>query len=72
MAINFDEDILEKIRSFKWYSAVDFGNGITANTNYPTSCCLSPNSINTGAGKWNYIIRRNLPDLQGKRLLDIG
>jgi len=72
MAINSNEDILDKIRLFKWYSAVDFGNGIIAKTNYPSACCMSPDHIGIGAGKWNYIIRRNLPDLQGKRVLDIG
>lgn len=72
MPINSEKDILDKINLFKWYSAVDFGNGIVAKTNYPLGYCVGPDSIQTGADKWDYIIKRNLPDLQGKKVLDLG
>lgn len=72
MTVNCEEDIIAKVRSMTWYSAVDFGNGIIARTNQRSSYLIGPDSIYTGEGKWNYIIRRNLPNLQGKRVLDLG
>jgi len=29
-------------------------------------------SIDAGYGRWHYIIKRNLPDIEGKRILDLG
>ena len=72
MDISSEKDVLSRIKLFTWYSAVDFGNGIIANTNHLSSYCVGPDSIQTGEGKWHYIIRRNLPNLQGKRVLDLG
>jgi SAM-dependent methyltransferase len=72
MAIKSEADIIDGIKKMVWYSAVDFGNGVIARTNHPPSYSVGPDSIHTGEGKWSYIIKRNLPNLQGKRVLDLG
>jgi SAM-dependent methyltransferase len=72
MPINSEADIINGIKSMTWYSPVDFGNGIIAKTNHPPSFSIGPDTIHSGEGKWNYILRRNLPNLQGKRILDLG
>lgn len=59
----------EGVARFKWYSPIDFGGGVTARGNFNGS---DLNSINFGLGRWDYILRRNLPSLVGKRVLDIG
>lgn len=66
-----DENTLkERIREFTWYSPVDFGNGVIAARDFKTAGNIE--SIHFGSGKWKYIVERNLPDLQGKRVMDIG
>jgi SAM-dependent methyltransferase len=72
MPIKSEADILDGIKRMTWYSPVDFGNGIVARTNHPPSFSIDPDTIHSGEGKWNYILRRNLPNLQGKRILDLG
>lgn len=62
--------LLQRIREFTWYTPVDFGNSIVARGNFLAE--TAPESIHFGLGKWKHIIERNLPDLQGKRVLDIG
>ena len=44
------------------YAPVDVGKGIRAG---------SPWNVNSGTGSWHYILRRNLPELSGKRILDL-
>lgn len=66
-----DEYIRKRIKDFSWYQPVNFGKGLVVtrgNSLAPTDI----DNINFGMGKWNYIIQRNLPDLQGKKVLDIG
>ena len=65
-----DAYIREQIPKYKWFVHVNFGNGIAAaSTSWPDE---PPNSRHAGIGKFEFIVRRNLPDLQGKRVLDIG
>ena len=57
----------------QWYQSVDFGNGIIADVTAPPDWQPRP-ELNPGSGldRWNFIIRRNLPDVQGMRVLDLG
>lgn len=65
-----NEFILDEIKKYKWFSHVDFGDNIVAKS---TSWKDAPmNSRHMGVSKFDYIIKRNLPDLQGKRILEIG
>lgn len=66
-----EEVILENINLYeKWFVNVNFGNGIMVrSTVWPDEPL---NSRQAGIGKFDFIVRRNLPDLQGKRILDIG
>ncbi len=65
-----DEFIRSQIPKFKWFTHVNFGNGIAARS---TSWADAPeDSRHAGIGKFEFIVRRNLPDLQGKRVLDLG
>ncbi len=50
-------------KTLPWYSPVDFGWGITAGL-------VGGNE--DGDRKWDYIIRKNAGDIQGKRILDLG
>lgn len=59
----------EGVARYRWYSPIDFGGGVVARGNFNGS---ELNSINFGLGRWDYILRRNLPSLVGKRVLDIG
>jgi SAM-dependent methyltransferase len=66
-----DEKMIgEGIKKFTWYSPVDFGKGVIAKGDFKRERTID--SIHFGLGKWKYIIERNLPDLQGKRVMDIG
>ena len=67
----FSDDLIRRtIRRFRWFSLCNFGNGIVAK---PDSWADEPlNSVTSGVGKAEFIVRKNLPDLQGKRILDIG
>ena len=62
------------IKCFReWYQPVDFGDGIIANVTRPPLWEPTPEfNAERGVGKWNYIVKRNLPDLNGKRILDLG
>lgn len=64
-----DEQIREFIESSTWYQPVPLGNGICTT---PLSGVHDQQSPESGRTKWNYIIERNLPDVQGMRVLDIG
>ena len=65
-----DSYIREQIPRFKWFIDVNFGNGVVAkSTTWPDA---PPDSRHVGVTKFEFIVRRNLPDLQGKRILDIG
>lgn len=57
----------------EWYQPVDFGDDIIADVTRPPLWEPAPEfNAERGVGKWNYIIKRNLPDLKGKRILDLG
>jgi SAM-dependent methyltransferase len=65
-----DDDVIrQKITTFKWYQPVEFGNGLNT-SNFLGSYTI--NSYDGGLKKWRYIIERNLPDVQGMRVLDLG
>jgi len=66
-----EETIKKRIKDFTWYSPVDFGNGLVAYGNFKVET-KNLDSFRLGLGKWNYIIERNLPNVQGKRIMDIG
>jgi 2-polyprenyl-3-methyl-5-hydroxy-6-metoxy-1,4-benzoquinol methylase len=57
----------------QWYQHVDFGDGIEAHVTAPPNW-VPDSSRDEGAGldRWNLIIRRNLPDVSGLRVLDLG
>lgn len=65
-----EEIILQRMKEFTWYSPVDFGNSLVAKGDFLVD--TAPESIHFGLGKWKYIVERNIPDLQGKRAMDIG
>src|SRR4051794_16939927 len=65
-----DDYIRDEIPRFKWFIHTNFGNGIVArSTAWPDAPI---DSRHMGVSKFEYIVRRNLPDLQGKRVLEIG
>ncbi len=65
-----DHYIQNEIPKYEWFSHVNFGNGIIAkSTSWPSA---PMNSRHMGVSKFDYIIKPNLPDLQGKRILEIG
>jgi len=61
--------IKEKISKETFYQPIEFGNGIVVN-NWTGEHTIS--SYEFGLKKWRYIIERNLPDVQGLRVLDVG
>lgn len=68
--------VKEGIKYFReWYQPVDFGNGVIAHVTVPPNWEPRPELLNTndrGLGKWEYIIKKHIPELDGKRVLDIG
>ena len=57
----------------QWYQHVDFGGGVEAHVTTPPRWEPDPNrDANAGLDRWNRIIRRNLPDVSGMRVLDLG
>lgn len=62
------------IKCFReWYQPVDFGDGIIADVTRPPLWEPAPEfNKERGVAKWNYIVKRNMPDLKGKRVLDLG
>jgi tRNA (mo5U34)-methyltransferase len=69
-----EEWIKEGISGFQqWYQHIDFGDGLEAHVTAPPDWVPDP-ALNPGSGidRWNYIILRNLPDVSGMRVLDLG
>jgi SAM-dependent methyltransferase len=65
-----DERIRSEIGRHNWFIPVDFGGGIVArSTSWPDA---PRNSPHVGITKFEFIVKRNLPDLQGRRFLEIG
>src|SRR5688500_2929233 len=66
-----DEAIRRRIATFnKWFVHTNFGNGIVArSTCWPDQ----PNdSRHAGVSKFEFVVKRHLPDRQGKRILELG
>jgi len=64
------------IRCFReWYQPVDFGNGVVAHVTVPPSWNARPGLFNDntrGLSKWNSVVRKHIPSVEGKRVLDLG
>jgi SAM-dependent methyltransferase len=59
----------------EWYQPVDFGNGIAAHVTCPPDWKPHPELLyakDSGIAKWNYIVKKHIPDVRGKRVLDLG
>lgn len=59
----------------EWYQAVDFGNGIVAHMTVAPDWKPHPEMLHHNEGglaKWNHILKKHIPDLHDKRVLDIG
>jgi 2-polyprenyl-3-methyl-5-hydroxy-6-metoxy-1,4-benzoquinol methylase len=71
-----NEWILKGIKLFKeWYQPVDFGDGIVAHITTPPDWKPEPDMFNDktrGMSKWNYIVKRHIPNVEGMRILDLG
>lgn len=71
---NLSEWIKTGITGFKeWYQPVDFGDGLIAHVTTPPDWQESPDlDAIRGMAKWDFIVKRNIPDVTGKRVLDVG
>jgi 2-polyprenyl-3-methyl-5-hydroxy-6-metoxy-1,4-benzoquinol methylase len=57
----------------QWYQHVEFGGGIEAHVTTPPNWSPAPHlNEHSGLDRWNAIIKRNLPDVGGMRVLDLG
>lgn len=59
----------------EWYQPVDFGEGVVAHVTLPPDWKPHPELIHSndnGLAKWNYIVKKHIPDVRGKRVLDLG
>jgi SAM-dependent methyltransferase len=59
----------------EWYQPVDFGAGVIAHQTCPPDWGPRPELLrDTGGGlaKWNFIIKKHIPDVAGMRVLDLG
>jgi len=65
-----DQSVLARASAMKWYAPVNLGNGIVMRPwNWPDAPLNTPHM---GGDRFEFILRRNLPNLQGKRILDLG
>lgn len=68
--------ISDGIASFReWYQPVDFGNNVIAHQTLPPDWHPAPellHDVGGGLAKWNYIVKRHIPDVSGRRVLDLG
>ena len=66
--------IQEGINGYKqWYQYVDFGDGIVAHVTRPPDWKAAPEfDESSGLERWKLNIKKNLPDLEGKKVLDLG
>jgi tRNA (mo5U34)-methyltransferase len=71
---NINQWIAIGVKGFKeWYQPVDFGDGIVAHVTTPPLWEDSPELDRVrGIAKWNYIVKKHIPSLDGKRVLDLG
>jgi len=82
--VQMTEDEKEKYISFvnqnlnkfkEWYHPIDFGFGVVAHVCEYPDYIPKPELFNNktrGLSKWEFIIKPNLPDIKGKRVLDLG
>ncbi len=59
----------------EWYQPVDFGNGIAAHVTRPPDWLPKPEllyAIDGGKAKWDHVIKKHIPDIRMKRVLDLG
>jgi SAM-dependent methyltransferase len=59
----------------EWYQPVDFGAGVVAHQTCPPDWRPRPELLHdTGGGlaKWNFIVKKHIPDVSGMRVLDLG
>lgn len=59
----------------EWYQPVDFGNGVVAHVTTPPHWLPQPELLNVrdrGIAKWHSMIKQHIPDVKGKRVLDLG
>lgn len=65
-----NDEILAMASTFQWFAHTDLGEGVVArSTSWPDAPDDSPHM---GVPKFEFIVRRNLPDLGGLRVLDLG
>ena len=66
--------INQGIRGYKqWYQPVDFGDGLEAHVTTPPDWQPNPELDEfSGLSRWNFIVKRNIPDVSGMRVLDVG
>ena len=73
---DISEWIRKGIRGFReWYQPVDFGDGIVAHVTMPPDWKPRPTMLDDktrGMSKWNYIVKRHIPNVEGMRILDLG
>jgi len=66
-----DEAVRARVAEFEqWFAHTDLGGGIIARSTAWPDAPLD--SRHMGLGKFEFIVRRNLPDLQGRRVLELG
>jgi len=71
--IKFVKEGIKKFR--EWYQPIDFGYGIIAHVQEFPDYIPKPEFMGNklrGMSKWNFIIKPNLPDVRGMRILDLG
>lgn len=59
----------------EWYQPVDFGGEVIAHVTTPPSWQPRPelvDDITRGKAKWDFIVKKHLPSLSDKRVLDLG
>lgn len=70
------EWIKQTIPKFKeWYQPIDFGSGVIAHQTTPPDWNPKPElfkDLGGGMAKWNFIIKKHLPPVKGKKILDLG
>ena len=71
---NLEHWIREGIHGYRqWYQCVDFGNNLIAHVTRPPEWLPAPEfDESSGIERWKLNVARNLPNLEGKRVLDLG
>lgn len=66
--------IEEGIQGYKqWYQPVRFDENLIAHVTTPPNWDQDPGlDKESGIARWEHIVKRNIPDVKGKRVLDVG